>query len=300
VKILLFGKNGQVGWELQRSLAPLGELVALASDSQELCGDLTDLAGIARTVRAIAPDIIVNASAHTAVDRAESEPELARTLNALAPGVLAQEAQRSGAWLVHYSTDYVFDGSGDAPWRETDPTGPLNIYGQTKLEGEAAIRAAGCRHLIFRTSWVYAARGGNFAKTMLRLARERDSLAVINDQIGAPTGADLLADVSAHALRTAMQRPELGGLYHLAAGGQTSWYDYARFVIDFARQADIDIKVAPEAIHPVPTSAFPTAARRPHNSRLDTRKLQTSFGLHLPHWQSGITRMLTEVLEKQS
>ena len=300
MKILLFGKNGQVGWELQRSLAPLGDLVALASDSQELCGDLTDLAGIARTVRAIAPDIIVNASAHTAVDRAESEPELARTLNAQAPGVLAQEAHRVGAWLIHYSTDYVFDGSGDTPWRETDPTGPLNIYGQTKLEGEAAIAATGCRHLIFRTSWVYAARGGNFAKTMLRLARERDSLAVINDQIGAPTGADLLADVTAHALRTAMLRPELSGLYHLVAGGQTSWYDYARFVIEFARQADIDIKVAPEAIHPVPTSAFPTAARRPLNSRLDTRKLQTSFGLHLPHWQSGITRMLTEVLEKQS
>ena len=300
MKILLFGKNGQVGWELQRSLAPLGELVALASDSRELCGDLTDLAGIARTVRAVAPDIIVNASAHTAVDRAESEPERARALNALAPGVLAQEAHRVGAWLVHYSTDYVFDGSGDAPWRETDPTGPLNIYGQTKLEGEAAIAAAGCRHLIFRTSWVYAARGGNFAKTMLRLARERDSLAVINDQIGAPTGADLLADVSAHALRTAMLRPELGGLYHLAAGGQTSWYDYARFVIDFARQTDTQIKVAPDAIQPVPSSAFPTAARRPHNSRLDTRKLQTSFGLQLPHWQSGITRMLTEVLEKQS
>lgn len=296
MKILLFGKNGQVGWELQRSLAPLGELVALASDSRELCGDLTDLAGIARTVRAVAPDIIVNAAAHTAVDRAESEPDLARTLNALAPGVLAQEAQRSGAWLVHYSTDYVFDGSGDAPWRETDATGPLNIYGQTKLEGEAAIRASGCRHLIFRTSWVYAARGGNFAQTMLRLARERDNLAVIHDQIGAPTGADLLADVSAHAIRAAMQRPELGGLYHLAAGGQTSWYDYARFVIDFARQAGSAIKVAPEAIQPVSSSAFPTAAKRPLNSRLDTHKLQTSFGLQLPHWQDGIARMLEEAL----
>lgn len=300
MKILLFGKNGQVGWELQRSLAPLGELVALASGSRELCGDLADLAGIARTVRAVAPDVIVNAAAHTAVDRAESEPERARTLNALAPGVLAQEAQRCGAWLVHYSTDYVFDGSGDAPWRETDPTDPLNVYGQTKLEGEAAIRAAGCRHLIFRTSWVYAARGGNFAQTMLRLARERDSLAVINDQIGAPTGADLLADVSAHALRAAMQRPELGGLYHLAAGGQTSWYDYARFVIEFARQAGVQIKVAPEAIQPVSSSAFPTAARRPLNSRLNTRNLQTTFGLHLPHWQDGIARMLTEVLEKPS
>ncbi len=300
MKILLFGKNGQVGWELQRSLAPLGELVALASDSQALCGDLTDLAGIAQTVRAVAPDVIVNAAAHTAVDRAESEPELARALNALAPGVLAQEAQRSGAWLIHYSTDYVFDGSGDTPWLETDPTGPLNVYGQTKLEGEAAIRASGCQHLIFRTSWVYAARGGNFAKTMLRLARERDHLAVINDQIGAPTGADLLADVTAHAIRSAMQRPELGGLYHLAAGGQTSWYDYARFVIEFARQADAGIKVASDAIQAVPSSAFPTAAQRPLNSRLDTRKLQTTFNLQLPHWQDGITRMLTETLEKSS
>ena len=300
MKILLFGKNGQVGWELQRSLAPLGELVALASDSQELCGDLADLAGIAQTVRTVAPDVIVNAAAHTAVDRAESEPELARTLNALAPGVLAQEAQRSGAWLVHYSTDYVFDGSGDTPWLETDPTGPLNVYGQTKLEGEAAILTSGCQHLIFRTSWVYAARGGNFAKTMLRLARERDSLAVINDQIGAPTGADLLADVTAHALRTAMQHPELGGLYHLAAAGQTSWYDYARFVIDCARQAGSEIKVTPEAIQPVLTSAFPTAARRPLNSRLDTQELQTTFGLRLPPWQDGITRMLTATLEKTS
>lgn len=300
MKILLFGKNGQVGWELQRSLAPLGEVVALSSGSRELCGDFTNLEGIAQTVRTVAPDVIVNAAAHTAVDQAESEPELARALNALAPGVLAQEAQRSGAWLIHYSTDYVFDGSGDTPWQETDPTGPLNVYGQTKLEGEAAIRDSGCNHLIFRTSWVYAARGGNFAKTMLRLTRERDSLSVINDQIGAPTGADLLADVTAHALHAAMQRPELGGLYHLAASGQTSWYDYARFVIDHARQAGIDIKVAPEAIQPVPTSAFPTAARRPLNSRLDTRKLQTTFGLRLPPWQDGITRMLTETLEKSS
>lgn len=300
MKILLFGKNGQVGWELQRSLAPLGKVVALASGSRELCGDFTNPEGIAQTVRAVAPDIIVNAAAHTAVDQAESEPELARDLNALAPGVLAHEARRSGAWLVHYSTDYVFDGSGGTPRSETDATGPLNVYGKTKLEGETAIRCSGCKHLIFRTSWVYAARGGNFAQTMLRLAQERDRLSVIHDQIGAPTGADLLADVTAHALRTARQRPELGGLYHLVASGQTSWYDYARFVIDHARQAGMDIKVAPESIHPVPTSAFPTAARRPLNSRLDSRKLQTTFDLHLPQWQDGITRMLTEVLEKRS
>ncbi|MGY9020915.1 MAG: dTDP-4-dehydrorhamnose reductase [Alphaproteobacteria bacterium] len=300
MKILLFGKGGQVGWELQRSLAPLGDLVALDADSQNLCGDFTNPEGLAQTVRAVAPDIIVNAAAHTAVDQAESEPELARTINALAPGVLAQEAKRSGAWLIHYATDYVFDGSGDKPWLETDPTGPLSVYGKTKLEGEEAIRATGCQHLTFRTSWVYAARGGNFAKTMLRLAQERDFLSVINDQIGAPTGADLVADISAHAIRTALRNPDVGGLYHLVAGGETSWHGYASFVIDFARQAGIEIKVTPEAIQPVPTSAFPLLAPRPKNSRLDTQKLKNTFGLNLPHWQSGVARMLTEILEKKS
>jgi dTDP-4-dehydrorhamnose reductase len=300
MKILLFGKGGQVGWELQRSLAPLGDLVALDADSQNLCGDFTNPEGLAQTVRAVAPDIIVNAAAHTAVDQAESEPALARTINALAPGVLAQEAKRSGAWLIHYATDYVFDGSGDKPWLETDPTGPLSVYGKTKLEGEEAIRATGCQHLIFRTSWVYAARGGNFAKTMLRMAQERDFLSVINDQIGAPTGADLLADISAHAIRTALRNPDVGGLYHLVAGGETSWHGYASFVIDFARQAGIEIKVTPEAIQPVPTSAFPLPAPRPKNSRLDTQKLKNTFGLNLPHWQRGVARMLTEILEKKS
>jgi dTDP-4-dehydrorhamnose reductase len=297
VKILLFGKGGQVGWELQRSLASLGELVALDTGSQDLCGDFTDPEGIAQTIRTVKPDIIVNAAAYTAVDKAESEPELSRIINAGAPAVLAQEAKRSGAWLIHYSTDYVFDGSGDKPWSETDPTGPLSVYGTTKLEGEEAIRATGCQHLIFRTSWVYAARGGNFAKTMLRLAAERDALNVINDQFGAPTGAELLADATAHAIRVAAQRPDVSGLYHLVAAGQTSWYDYACFVIDYARHAGIDIKVAAEAIQPVPTSAFPTPAQRPGNSRLNTRKFQNAFGLNLPHWQSGVTRMLTEILE---
>ena len=299
MKILLFGKNGQVGWELQRSLAPLGELVALDADSRELCGDFTDLDGLVRTVRAVVPDVIVNAAAHTAVDKAESEPELVRTLNALAPAVLAQEAQRCNAWLIHYSTDYVFDGSGDRPWRETDATAPLSVYGATKLEGEQLIRQAACRHLIFRTSWVYGARGGNFAKTMLRLAQERDRLTVIDDQIGAPTGADLLADVTAHALRTARQQPELSGLYHLVAAGETSWHGYASFVLDHVRRAGIPLKVAPDAIQPVPSSAFPTPAMRPLNSRLDTAKLRNAFGLTLPVWQTGVTRMLAEVLDKQ-
>lgn len=299
VKILLFGKGGQVGWELQRSLAPLGELVALGAGSQNLCGDFSNLEGIAQTIRAVGPDIIVNAAAHTAVDKAESEAEFARTINALAPAVIAQEAKRSGAWLVHYSTDYVFDGSGDKPWLETDTAGPLSVYGKTKLEGEELIRASDCRHLIFRTSWVYAARGGNFAKTMLKLAQDRDSLNVINDQFGAPTGADLLADVTAHAIRTALQHPDVSGLYHMVAGGETSWHGYASFVIEYARLAGIDIKVAPEAIQPVPASAFPLPAPRPKNSRLDTRKLQNTFGLTPPHWQSGVIRMLTEILEKQ-
>ena len=296
MKILLFGKNGQVGWELQRSLAPLGELVALGSSGHAgLCGDLSDLAGLAETVFKVKPDVIVNAAAYTAVDKAESEPEQARLINALAPGVLADEAQKLGAWFVHYSTDYVFDGSGGQFWQETDATGPLNVYGRTKLEGEQAVTRC-AKHLIFRTSWVYAARGANFAKTMLRLAQEREQLKVIDDQIGAPTGAELIADVTALALRAVLQQPEQAVIYHLAAGGEASWFDYARFVIEQARQRGLPIKVAPEAIEPIPTRAYPLPAKRPHNSRLDTRKLKQSFDLVLPDWLGGVTRMLDEVL----
>lgn len=298
MKILLFGKEGQIGWELQRSLAPLGAVVALHSDSKEMCGDFTDLDGLAETVHAVRPDVIVNAAAYTAVDKAESERELARTVNALAPGVLAREAKRLDAWLLHYSTDYVFDGSGVLPWQEDDPTGPLNVYGQTKLEGEQAIRAYDGRHLIFRTSWVYGARGGNFAKTMLRMAREREQLNVINDQTGAPTGAELLADISAHALLAVWRQPELGGLYHVAAAGETTWHGYASFVIDFVRHAGVQIKIAPDAVVPIPASTFPSPARRPPNSRLATDKLRRAFKLHLPHWQVGVARMLKEFLDK--
>lgn len=297
MKILLLGKNGQVGWELQRSLAPLGDVIALDHDGAPgLSGDFAHPESLAATVRDVAPDLIVNAAAHTAVDKAESEPELARAINALAPGVLAREAAALGALLVHYSTDYVFDGSGNAPWAEDAPTGPLSVYGATKREGEQLIRDSGCRHLIFRTSWVYAARGGNFAKTMLKLAAERDALTIIDDQYGAPTGAELLADVTAHAARMTLASPELAGTYHVAAGGETTWHGYARHVIEFARARGVPIKVAPDAIRPVPTSAFPTPARRPANSRLDTRKLQQAFGLVLPPWQSGVERMLTEIL----
>jgi len=300
MKILIFGKGGQVGWELQRSLSVLGEVVALDSDSESLCGDFTDLQGLAETVRAVNPDVIVNAAAHTAVDKAESEAELARTINATAAGVLAAEAKRINALLVHYSTDYVFDGGGDKAWVETDSTAPLSVYGSTKLEGEHLIQKSGCRHLIFRTSWVYGARGGNFAKTMLRLAAERDALSIINDQIGAPTGADLLADVTAHAILAVKRQPELTGLYHLVAAGETSWHGYASFVLDHARKQGVQLKVVQEAIKAVPTSAFPTPAKRPLNSRMDTSKLRKAFGLKLPHWEDGVTRMLTEILEKRS
>ncbi len=298
MRILLLGKNGQVGWELQRSLAPLGELIALDRHSTDYCGDLSNLAGLADTVRAIKPDVIVNAAAHTAVDKAESEPDLARTLNALAPEVLAAEATKIGAWLVHYSTDYVFDGSGDTPWVETDTPAPLSVYGSTKLDGESLIAQHCPKHLIFRTSWVYAARGGNFAKTMLRLGQERDKLTVINDQFGAPTGADLIADVTAHAIRQATQAHANtpAGIYHLVASGTTTWFDYAKHVLAQVEQAQPAIKIKATEILPVPTSAFPTPAKRPHNSRLDTHKLQATFNLTLPPWQTGVNRMLKEIV----
>jgi dTDP-4-dehydrorhamnose reductase len=297
LKILLFGKGGQVGWELQRSLAPLGEITALdREDAAPLSGDLTDLHGLAEVVRRARPDLIVNAAAYTAVDRAESEPALAEVINAAAPGVLGREAAALGAWLVHYSTDYVFDGSGTAPWQEGDRTGPLNVYGRTKLEGEQRIRASGCRHLIFRTSWVYASRGHNFARTMLRLAAEREELTVIDDQHGAPTGADLLADVTAHAVIAVMHRPELAGTYHCAAAGETTWHGYATHVIEGARAAGLPIRVARESIRAVPSSAFATAARRPHNSRLSTARLRQAFGLTPPDWRTGVDRWLTEIL----
>jgi len=300
MKILLLGKNGQVGWELQRSLAPLGELMALDRHSSDFCGDLTNLAGLADTVRAIRPDVIVNAAAYTAVDKAESEPELASTINAQAPELLAREAAQTGAWLVHYSTDYVFDGGGARPWREDDPTFPLNVYGQSKLLGEHMINRVCPRHLIFRTSWVYSARGGNFAKTMLRLAQERDQLKVINDQFGAPTGAELIADVTAHAIRRVIQpgadTQALAGIYHLVASGCTTWFDYAQYVIAQAKKLQPSLKIRATLVEPVPTSAFPTPAQRPLNSRLDTGKLEAAFGLTLPAWQTGVDRMLSETI----
>ena len=293
--ILLFGKNGQVGWELQRSLAPLGRVTAVDFDSTDYCGDFSNPAGVAETVRLLKPDVIVNAAAHTAVDKAESEREFAELLNATSVAAIAKEAEALGAWLVHYSTDYVFDGSGEHPWVESDETAPLNVYGETKLAGEQG--AALCaRHLIFRTSWVYAARGANFAKTMLRFGKERSEMSIINDQFGAPTGAELLADCTAHAIRTAQAKPEVAGLYHLIASGTTTWFDYAQLVFAKARAAGVELAVT--HVNAVPTSAFPTPAKRPHNSRLDTTKFQRTFNLRLPDWTVGVERMLTEIIGK--
>ena len=244
------------------------------------------------------PDFIVNAAAHTAVDKAESEPELARCLNAFAPAALAKAAAQVGTWLVHYSTDYVFDGSGSHARQESEGVGPLNVYGQTKHEGEQAIVASGCKYLIFRTSWVYAARGGNFAKTMLRLAQEREKLTVIDDQYGAPTGAELIADVTAHAMRCVLstQNISLGGVYNLVASGETTWHGYACHVIEQAKRMNPVLAWKVTAVDPVPTAAFPTPAARPLNSRLCTHKLQQAFGLVMPPWQQGVERMLAEIL----
>ncbi|EME7879768.1 dTDP-4-dehydrorhamnose reductase [Enterobacter hormaechei] len=298
MNILLFGKTGQVGWELQRSLAPLGNLIALDVHSKDYCGDFSNPEGIAETVRNIKPDVIVNAAAHTAVDKAESEPEFAQLLNATSVEAIAKEAAKIGAWVVHYSTDYVFPGDGETPWSETDATAPLNVYGQTKLDGEKALQDNCPNHLIFRTSWVYAGKGNNFAKTMLRLAKERKELSVINDQVGAPTGAELLADCTAHAIRVAMSKPEVAGLYHLVASETTTWYDYAALVFEEAQKAGVELAI--EKLNAVPTTAYPTPARRPHNSRLNTMKFQQNFNLVLPAWQVGVKRMLAELFTTQS
>lgn len=295
MKILLLGKDGQVGWELQRALAPLGELRA--------CGrgevDVADPAALRALVRGVAPDVIVNAAAYTAVDRAESDRLAAAACNALAPGVLAEEAAALGAWLVHYSTDYVFDGAKEGAWVETDPVNPLSVYGRTKYEGEERIRASGARHLILRTSWVFAARGGNFAKTMLRLAKEREALSVVADQHGAPTGAELLADATALALHRlawlGVEADGLSGTYHLAASGSTTWHAYARHVLAQAQAHGAELKAGPDAVQAIASSAFPTPAARPANSRLDSSKFCTHFGMALPDWRHHVDRMIAEL-----
>ena len=296
MRVLLLGCHGKVGWELERALAPLGDVTALNREStgNSSC-DLEDSEALRRTLRRLEPDVIANAAAYTDVDGAEAEPERAERVNAEAPAVLAAEAARLGAWLVHYSTDYVFDGSGSKPWREDDTPAPLSVYGATKWRGENAIRDAGCRHLIFRTQWVYAARGRSFLTTMLRLAAERDRLQVVDEQTGAPTGAELIADVTLRALQSALARPELAGTYHLAARGETTWHGYARFALDAARRAGLPVRTTDAAVEAVATSPLPTVARRPRNSRLDVGRLERTFGLQLPDWRVGVARAVAQI-----
>ena len=295
MKILLTGKNGQVGFELQRALAPLGEVLAV---DQSEC-DMADTKAIRRLVQSFSPDIIINPAAYTAVDKAEGEPELAHAVNAVAPGVFGEEAVKLGAWVVQYSTDYVFDGIKAGPYTEGDATNPQNVYGRTKRDGEIALQQSGARHLIFRTSWVVGAHGKNFAKTILRLAEERDCLTVVADQYGAPTSAALLADVTAQLIRQKQREGEDGfpfGLYHLVAGGETNWCDYARFVVSESMAADKPLKLSPDAIRPIPASEYSTAAKRPANSRLDTGKFCRAFKLELPDWTIGVRHVLQQIL----
>lgn len=293
MKILLTGKNGQVGFELRRSLAVLGEIVAV--DAAEC--DLADAAAIRRLVHELQPSVIVNPAAYTAVDKAEGDAGTAHAVNTGAPGVLAEEASRLGALLVHYSTDYVFDGSKAGEYLEDDAPNPQSVYGASKLAGEQAVRQACQRHVILRTSWVVGAHGGNFAKTMIRLASEREALNVVADQFGAPTSAALLADLTAHLVRQATLGNAFPyGTYHAVAGGVTNWHEYACHVIDRARAAGLPIKVAADAIRPIGTSDYPTPARRPANSRLSTRKLQETFNLRLPEWREGLDHILDQIL----
>jgi dTDP-4-dehydrorhamnose reductase len=296
VKILLFGASGQLGWQLQRSLAPLGEVVAPGRRGRGgLCGELGDLAGIAATVHTVRPDVVVNAAAYTAVDAAEDHPALAHAINAAAPGVLALAALRAGAALVHFSSDYVFDGSGSRPWHEDDTPRPLSVYGRSKLEGELRVACTLPRHLILRSGWLYAPHAANFATTMLRLARERDTLAVVDDQWGAPTSAEQLADASAHALRLLMRDPGVAGTYHVAAQGETTWHGYARFLLHEAAQAGLPLRAGAAQVQPVATEVHGARAARPRNARLDTASLRAVFGLALPPWQYGIRRLLAEL-----
>ena len=295
-RLFVTGSNGQVGFELRRSLAPLGDVIAL---DRAAC-DLTQPDALRRLVREHRPDVIVNSAAYTAVDKAETDAESAFAVNCIAPGVLAEEAKALGSLLVHYSTDYVFDGTKDGAYVETDAVDPQSVYGKSKLAGEQAIAASGAEALVMRTCWVAGAHGGNFAKTMLKLGRERDSLRVIADQFGAPTTAALIADVTAQIIARfwlAGNRVEFpGGLYHLAAAGETTWHGYDTAVLRYAKARGVELKTDPERIEAIPATAYPLPARRPANSRLDTKQLRETFGVHLPHWTEGIHLLLDQVL----
>ena len=296
MKILLLGANGQVGFELARSLAPLGDLRLATRDGRAggIAVDLANPETLDAALHSVAPEIVVNAAAYTAVDRAEDEANLAERINHWALTVLGAWAARTGATVVHYSTDYVFDGQGTCPYREDDATAPLGVYGRSKLAGEVALRESGCDHLIFRTAWVYAARGQNFLRTMLRLAGERDEIRVVEDQRGAPTPARLIAAATAVALARHIDSDNaLDGTYHLCAAGECSWYDFASTLL--ARAAERGLIARCPRVVPIPTSAYPTKARRPAFSVLDTTRLRAAFGLHLPSWQDGLDSVIGEL-----
>lgn len=288
-KILVTGKNGQVGWELQRTLAPLGQIIAL--DAEDM--DLSDADAIRRKVREIAPHIIVNPAAHTAVDKAEAEPDLAMAINGTASGVLAEEAKKLDALLIHYSTDYVFDGTKASPYVESDSPNPQSVYGKTKLAGEQAIQAVGGKHLILRTSWVYGVHGGNFVKTILRLAKERSELRIVADQYGAPTWARLLAESTAQIMGKYAE--DKSGVYHLTSSGRTNWHEFAEAIVRLARQYDDALKDKPLTIHPIATNEYPLPAKRPANSSLSTEKIRKTFSVELPQWEKDLAECVRQL-----
>ncbi len=297
MKILLLGKNGQVGWELQRSLAPLGEVISLDRNGlNQWCGDLSKPDQIYQTIVDIAPNVVVNASAYTAVDLAETEQDMANLINYVAVGKIAEACAQIKALLVHYSTDYVFDGEGVSVFNEADALKPLNIYGKTKALGEQAIQNAQCNYLIFRTSWVFAQKGKNFLKTMLYLSQQREELSIIDDQIGAPTSAELIADVSAHAIVQTLRDQTKIGIYHLVASGETSWFEYANYIFEQAKSLGVNLAI--QQVNPIPTAAYPTPAKRPHNSRLNNQKIQHAFQIYLPDWKVHVQRTVIEVFHK--
>ena len=297
MKILLLGKNGQVGWELQRSLAPLGELISLDRNGlNQWCGDLSKPDQIYQTIIDIAPNVVVNASAYTAVDLAETEQDMANLINHVAVGKIAEACAQTKALYVHYSTDYVFDGEGTSKFNEADALKPLNIYGKTKALGEQAIQNAQCNYLIFRTSWVFAQKGKNFLKTMLTLSQQREELSIIDDQIGAPTSAELIADVSAHAIVQTLRDQTKIGIYHLVASGETSWFEYANYIFEQAKNLGVNLAI--QQVNPIPTAAYPTPAKRPHNSRLNNQKIQHAFQIYLPDWKVHVQRTVVEVFHK--
>lgn len=301
MKILLLGKSGQVGWELQRALQPLGEVIALdrQTNADGLCGDIANFDAIRHAIAEINPDVVVNATAYTAVDLAETELKQADRINHLAVAHLAHVCQEKDILVIHYSTDYVFDGTGTAAWHEDDQTAPINHYGRTKRNGELALENSQVRFINFRTCWVYASRGHNFIKTMLKLAQAKPELGVIADQFGVPTGAALIADITAQALRyydlQEEKRKDLHGHYHLAPKGEITWYDYAQYIFDYARNTDLKLTV--QKVNPIKTEAYPTPAKRPLNSRLNTAKLQQTFKIHLPSWQQGVEQVIEEILQ---